>query len=58
MFLKIKELPGLAIDAVMDETISSPDTELPHSASVSLMSLLMVVLTEVPRESVIWNVIL
>lgn len=55
---KNKELPGLAINTVMDETISSRDTGLPHSARVSLMSLLMVVLTEVPRESVIWNVIL
>lgn len=30
----------------------------PHNASVSLISLLMVVLTDVPRESVIWKAIL
>lgn len=58
VFKNKKRLPGLAIDTVMGEMLSFADTELPHRARVSLMSLLIVVLTEVPRESVIWNVIL
>lgn len=63
MFLKIKRVARLGyrhrtVSIKNDRALSFPDMELPHSARVSLMSLLIVVLTEVPRESVIWNVIL
>lgn len=53
--LAYKQVSGITIDTVI---FLSSVLEHPHSARVSLISLLMVVLTEVPRESVIWYVIL
>lgn len=56
--LSIKELTiGKFLDKIL-QIFPLSVLEHPHSARVSLISLLMVVLTEVPRESVIWNVIL
>lgn len=53
MFVSIKRL-CMTKDSVMNHPdIFSSLLEHPHSARVSLISLLIVVLTEVPRESVI-----